>query len=152
MNHQRHRHIYQIQERKRQLHKCNQAKLLPLHPPQDIVSTTVVLKNITATRKQLLQMNCSLDSLPMPKGDSVKAIRANFHCCVLMGLDAGYGRKIDSLGNPGMAKKLKILATQNQLWQFGGKLWKMCQKSWQLTGSMENMSVTAGWCRQSCGT
>jgi hypothetical protein len=51
INLKRQRRRYQTQERKRHPHKCNRANFLPRFPPQDIVSTTAVLKNITATRK-----------------------------------------------------------------------------------------------------
>jgi hypothetical protein len=42
----------------------------------------------------------------------VKPIRANVDCYVPMGWE-DVGENNDFLGNPGMANKLKILATQN---------------------------------------
>jgi hypothetical protein len=56
------------------------------------------------------------------EGDGVNPNIANVDCCVLMGRDAG-GRIMIFLGNPDVAKILKMLATRDLSWQLGGKLW-----------------------------
>ncbi len=88
INLKRQRRRYQTQERKRHPHKCNRANFLPRFPSQDIVSTTAVLKNITATRKTTTVKEGEPGFIASVKGNAmsnqIEPILSAVVCCVLM--------------------------------------------------------------------
>ena len=89
MNCLRRRRRKETQERKRHPHKCNRANFLPRFPSQDIVSTTAVLKNITATRKTTTAKEGEPRFVASVKGKAMSnqnepILSAIVLCCVLM--------------------------------------------------------------------
>jgi hypothetical protein len=124
LNHPRHRRSKQTQERKGHPHVwCNRADFLPFLPSQDIQTTPVILKNITAAaeynhcKRDRDRMRCLDQEI-----DNVEPKRTNVDCRVLIRGNSGwrkfgsgkfqYGQKPGNSGtfSPIMAVTRQIMA------------------------------------------